>query len=129
MSLNEYYGIRLDNEQWIKLGVKDTLEGTLSNENGVIMKFAAIKDQAHWNYKPEAQYMWNFFKNYQRDTQTGELIRVDKNNNDKNDDKTNTSTKKPENVKTGDENNILLFGCLALITGGVIVYIKKKEMN
>lgn len=129
MSLNEYYGIRLDNEQWIKLGVKDTLEGTLSNENGVIMKFAAIKDQAHWNYKPEAQYMWNFFKNYQRDIQTGELIRVDKNNNDKNDDKTNTSTKKPENVKTGDENNILLFGCLALITGGVIVYIKKKEMN
>ena len=83
MSLNEYYGIRLDNEQWIKLGVKDTLEGTLSNENGVIMKFAAIKDQAHWNYKPEAQYMWNFFKNYQRDIQTGELIRVDKNNNDK----------------------------------------------
>lgn len=57
------------------------------------------------------------------------MIRVDKNNNDKNDDKTNTSTKKPENVKTGDENNILLFGCLALITGGVIVYIKKKEMN
>ena len=77
-------------------------------------------DQAH---------LLNFFKKYQRDTQTGELIRVDKNNNDKNDDKTNTSTKKPENVKTGDENNILLFGCLALITGGVIVYIKKKEMN
>ena len=33
------------------------------------------------------------------------------------------------NVKTGDENNILLFGCLVLITGGVVAYIKKKEMN
>ncbi|MCD7948948.1 MAG: hypothetical protein LUG12_01630 [Erysipelotrichaceae bacterium] len=86
MSLNEYYGIELDDEQWITLGVKDTLEGTLSNDNGVIMKFAAIKDQAHWNYKPEAAYLWAFFENYQRDTETGELIYVNS------DDSTDTTT-------------------------------------
>lgn len=76
MSLNKYYGISLDNEQWIKMGNKNTLEGSVSNENGLIFKFAAIQNQAHWNYKPEAEYIWNFFKEYKRDVSTGELIRV-----------------------------------------------------
>jgi len=77
LSLNEYYGVALDNQEWTKLGDKDMLEGTLSNDNGIIMKLAAIKNHAHWNYKPEAEYIWNFFKNYARDTETGELIRRD----------------------------------------------------
>ena len=29
MSLNPYYGIALENQQWTTLGVKDTLEGSL----------------------------------------------------------------------------------------------------
>lgn len=74
---NPYYGIALDNEHWFKLGEKDALEGTLSNENGVIIKLVAIKNQAHWNYKPEAAYIWDFFTNYARNTETGELIRVE----------------------------------------------------
>lgn len=52
MSKNEYYGIGLDNQQWTKLGDKDMYTGTLSNENGVVMELAAVKDLAHWNYKP-----------------------------------------------------------------------------
>lgn len=74
MSENEYYGIKLDNQRWTKLGNKDMYTGTLSNENGVIMELAAIKDLAHWNYKPEAEYIWNFFDNYRRDKETGKLI-------------------------------------------------------
>ena len=74
MSKNEYYGIGLDNQQWTKLGDKDMYMGTLSNENGVVMELAAVKDLAHWNYKPEAEYIWNFFKNYERNTESGELI-------------------------------------------------------
>ena len=74
MSKNEYYGIGLDNQQWTKLGDKDMYTGTLSNENGVVMELAAVKDLAHWNYKPEAEYIWNFFKNYERNTESGELI-------------------------------------------------------
>ena len=77
MSLNEFYGIQLDDQQWIRLGFKDALEGTLSNENGVVMKLTAIKNQAHWNYKPEAEYIWDFFDDYARDTETGELIRTE----------------------------------------------------
>lgn len=125
MSLNQYYGIKLDNEQWIKLGVKDTLEGTLSNENGVIMKFAAIKDQAHWNYKPEAEYIWNFFKEYRRDIKTGQLIynksnvNVDNNNNEN----------IVKSIKTGDSTEILLFAILMTITGSSLIYFKKKKHN
>lgn len=74
MSKNEYYGIGLDNQQWTKLGDKDMYTGTLSNENGVVMELAAVKDLAHWNYKPEAEYIWNFFKNYERNIENGQLI-------------------------------------------------------
>lgn len=73
MNTNEYYGIALDNQHWTKLGDKDMYTGTLSNKNGVVMELAAIKDLAHWNYKPEAEYIWNFFKKYSRNTETGEL--------------------------------------------------------
>lgn len=74
MSKNKYYGIGLDNQQWTKLGDKDMYTGTLSNENGVVMELAAVKDLAHWNYKPEAEYIWNFFKNYERNIENGQLI-------------------------------------------------------
>lgn len=74
MSENEYYGIKLDNQRWTKLGDKDMYTGTLSNKNGVVMELAAIKDLAHWNYKPEAEYIWNFFDSYRRDKETGKLI-------------------------------------------------------
>ena len=76
MSLNEFYGIRTDELNWIKLGFKDALEGTLNDEYGPIMKVTAIRDQAHWNYKPEAEYIWNFFREFARDTETGELLRA-----------------------------------------------------
>jgi poly(3-hydroxybutyrate) depolymerase len=74
MTANEYYGIALDNQRWTKLGDKDMYTGTLSNKNGIVMELAAIKDLAHWNYKPEAEYIWNFFEKYARDTKTGQLI-------------------------------------------------------
>ncbi len=132
MSLNEYYGIELENEQWITLGVKDTLEGTLSNENGVIMKFAAIKDQAHWNYKPEAAYMWAFFKNYQRDTETGELIYVNSDSNvDTSTSDTTTSSETTDtntsNVKTGDSSNMIIPVLCIVSASGIFYYLKKKK--
>ena len=74
MNVNEYYGIALANQGWSKIGDKDMYTGTLSNKNGVVMELAAIKDLAHWNYKPEAKYIWNFFEKYSRNTETGQLI-------------------------------------------------------
>lgn len=124
MDLNPYYGIKLDNQQWTKLGEKDMYTGTLSNNNGVVMELAAIKDHAHWNYKPEAQYIWNFFKNYQRDLLTGELIFVNNGSNtttviDKKDDLTTS-------VKTGDEVEFEYLGILSVITITTFIYFKKK---
>ena len=74
MTANPYYGIALDNQRWVTLGSKKMLTGTLSNDKGVMMELAAVKDLAHWNYYPEAEYVYNFFKNYSRDLETGELI-------------------------------------------------------
>ena len=73
MSLNPYFGVKLEDEKTIQLGEKEALEGVLSDENGVLVKLTAIKDQAHWNYKPEAEYIWNFWKGYSRNTETGAL--------------------------------------------------------
>nr|WP_321303284.1 hypothetical protein [uncultured Trichococcus sp.] len=74
LSLNEFYGVALDNQEWTTLGEKQMLVGTASNANGVMMKLAAVKDLAHWNYKPEAAFIWDFFEEYQRNTDNGELI-------------------------------------------------------
>ncbi len=124
LSLNPYYGIQLDNQQWVKLGVKDTLEGTLSNEDGIIMKFAAIKNQAHWNYKPEAQYIWNFFKNYSKDSQP--TINTNVTNTTTNTTENTTSTIKP--VSTSDNMEIVPYVLGAFVSiGGVIIILKKKK--
>lgn len=67
LSLNEWYGIQFDETNDIKLGEKDAQEGVLYDANGTaIVKLLAIKDQAHWNWKPEAAYLWEFFKNFSR---------------------------------------------------------------
>lgn len=74
MTANPYYGMALDNQHWTTLGTKKMLTGTLSTDKGVMMELAAVKDLAHWNYAPEAEYIYDFFKNYSRDLETGELI-------------------------------------------------------
>ena len=67
MKANEWYGIEFDETNDIKLGIKDAQENVLNGADGTpIMKFVAIKDQAHWNWKPEAAYLWEFFQNYSR---------------------------------------------------------------
>ncbi len=71
MTANEYYGMALDNWHEEMLGDKTMMVGTLSNDEGVMIQLAAVKDLAHWNYKPEAAYIYDFMDNYQRDTETG----------------------------------------------------------
>ena len=75
MSVNEYYGVKGSEQKQIMLGEKEALETNISNDKGLVMRLTAIKNQAHWNYKPEAEYIWDFFKNFARNTETGELIR------------------------------------------------------
>ena len=120
MEANPYYGIALDNQTMIKIGLKDALSGTVSNENGEIMKFGAIQYQAHWNYKPEAEYIWSFLKDFSRDTTTGELIRT-----------TDVEPSVPgtDVPNTGIYNNVayLAAGAFALAGAGYITLKRKKE--
>ncbi|MFV0396265.1 MAG: hypothetical protein ACK5LC_18090, partial [Coprobacillaceae bacterium] len=142
MTLNPYFGIQLENQQWTKLGSKDMLEGQLSNDKGVVIQLAAVKDLAHWNYKPEAEYIWNFFKNYQRDIETKELIIGNKEEPTKpgdDDDKPTDNNEehiiqdvKPTSssklVKTNDISNtssIMMF----IISAGLLYMISKKGYN
>ena len=67
MSLDPWYGIKFDKTNDIMLGEKSAREGVLLDGNGQpIVKLVAIKDQAHWNWKPEAAYLWEFFQNFSR---------------------------------------------------------------
>ncbi len=76
MTLNEYYGMALDDWQAEALGDKTVYAGTLSNDQGVVMKLVAVENLPHWNYKPEAAYIYDFFMNYKKDVETGEVIFV-----------------------------------------------------
>ncbi len=59
-----------------------TLKGAgISMETGVIRKgevpmirLVAVNDYGHWNFKPTARVMWDFFKHFSRDQKTYELI-------------------------------------------------------
>ena len=73
-----------------------------------------LKIHAHWNYKPEAQYIWISLKTTNVDLLTGELIFVNNGSNtttviDKKDDLTTS-------VKTGDEVEFEYLGILSVIT-------------
>lgn len=67
MAANEWFGIKFDQTNDIMLGEKSAQENVLNGADGQpIMKLVAIKDQAHWNWKPEAAYLWEFFQNFSR---------------------------------------------------------------
>ena len=38
------------------------------------MELAAVKDLAHWNYKPEAEYIWNSLKIIERNIENENYI-------------------------------------------------------
>ncbi|MBR1829763.1 MAG: hypothetical protein IJ781_09715, partial [Atopobiaceae bacterium] len=67
MSADPWFGIKFDEVNDIMLGEKSAREGVLNGADGQpIMKLVAIADQAHWNWKPEAAYLWEFFQNFTR---------------------------------------------------------------
>ncbi|MFS5861460.1 PHB depolymerase family esterase [Streptococcus agalactiae] len=65
MSLNQFYGLAFNKESWFELGTKKTFEGSLTNADGKeVIRLVAVENLAHWNYRPEAEYIWQFFKQY-----------------------------------------------------------------
>ncbi|MET3558332.1 poly(3-hydroxybutyrate) depolymerase [Streptococcus rupicaprae] len=77
LNLNPYFGVALSNQVEGILGDKEILSGSMvdvDNENQELIRLVTIKNLAHWNYRPEAAYIWNFFKQYERDSETGQLL-------------------------------------------------------
>lgn len=72
---NPYFGMILENYGAIpNEGLCQMYGGTLTNDNQVAISLNVVDDWGHWNYEFDAQMMWNFFKQYQRDTETKEII-------------------------------------------------------
>jgi len=68
-------GIKLQERETILTNKHLTLEtGKLFKGNIPLIQFTAIIHYGHWNYRPAAQMMWDFFKQYSRDPETKKLI-------------------------------------------------------
>lgn len=74
LSLNKYYGLALDNQGTYMYNNQQVYAGTLSNDVGVMLKAVTLEPYAHWNSKDMVDDVWDFFKKYARDVETGELI-------------------------------------------------------
>ncbi|MDH6390885.1 poly(3-hydroxybutyrate) depolymerase [Parabacteroides sp. PFB2-12] len=68
-------GMKMHKRETILTNKHLTLEiGKLYKGDMPLIQFTAIIDYGHWNYRPAAQMMWDFFKQYSRDPETKKLI-------------------------------------------------------
>lgn len=69
------FGIELEERETISTNKHITMEaGVLYKENVPLIKIVAINDYGHWNFKPDARLMWDFFIQFSRDIQTKRVI-------------------------------------------------------
>ena len=76
LKVNELFGLKFPEQAWGTLGGTRAMIGTLSNKDGVTMKFVGLDPYGHWNFKPAAADMWVFLAQFRRDLTTGKLQRV-----------------------------------------------------
>lgn len=68
-------GVKMENRETIHTNKHITLEkGNLCKKGIPMVEFTAIMHYGHWNFRPVAERMWNFFRHYSRDVKTGKLI-------------------------------------------------------
>ncbi len=69
------FGIRLENRRKILLKDRYSIEtGDLVKDGMPLMRLNTINEYGHWNFKPDAEMMWDYFKHFRRDPLTKELI-------------------------------------------------------
>ncbi len=66
------YTIEADAENLAKIDI-----GVIENDKGVEISMGRTYGWGHWNYALETELMWEFMSKYARDTETGEVIRLD----------------------------------------------------
>lgn len=69
------FGMKLDNRQHIETNKHISMEvGEQRNAAGIpLIKYIAVNNYAHWNFKPTAQLMWDYYKQFRRNQTTGAL--------------------------------------------------------
>lgn len=69
------FGIGLKDREVLSTNKHITMEtGVLYKGNIPLIKVVAVNGYGHWNFKPDAQLMWDFFKQFSRDPLTKKLI-------------------------------------------------------
>ena len=69
------FGIELKDRKVLHTNKRITMEaGVLYKGDVPLIKMVAVNDYGHWNFKPDAQLMWDFFKHFSRDPLTKKLI-------------------------------------------------------
>jgi len=74
LGVNEMFGVKLDGPGWNELAGRRALVGTLSNQQGLMIKLVALDPYGHWNFKPAAEDMWAFLSRFRRNLTTGALL-------------------------------------------------------
>lgn len=74
-SKDSTFGIVLENRETIQTNKGISMEtGVLSKKGLPLIKIVAVNDYGHWNFKPAAKMMWDYFMQFSRDPQTKKLI-------------------------------------------------------
>lgn len=60
LKVNELFGLKLNGQGWGELGGTHAMIGTLSNNQGVMIKLVGLEPYGHWNYNPPAADAWAF---------------------------------------------------------------------
>lgn len=69
------FGIKLENRRTISMKERYTIEtGDLMKDGVPLMRLNVINEYGHWNFKPDAAMMWDYFRCFRRDPLTKTLI-------------------------------------------------------
>lgn len=69
------FGVKLADRETIRTEKGITMEaGVLYKGNVPLIKLVAVNDYGHWNFKPAARLMWDYFRHFSREQGTGRLI-------------------------------------------------------
>ena len=70
------FGLKLQNRSRIDTSKHIGMEvGEQQNAAGVpLIKYIAVDGYGHWNFKPVAQVMWDYYKHFSRDLETGASV-------------------------------------------------------
>ena len=69
------FGIELEDRQTIQTNKGISMETGVLRKDGVpLIKIVAVNDYGHWNFKPAAKMMWDYFMQFSRDPRSKKLI-------------------------------------------------------